>query len=314
MVEHGNVEKIDSQSGEGHDHGASDKHDGEHHEHYDGYIPIMPFFRMIRQRNRWGEKQELPHGDFTATFFDLFYVAAAYNLGSLIKADPSSTGLLYFVGCFLPLQMLWLYKTYFDARYYFITSDIVHETMDKAGLLSLSTAILHIRPVAVLSNPQDNIDMFLFSLGLTICFSFKCARLIEIMISEKICEKNNNNGEKVPLYPEAFGASRRDLSLIVIPFIFSLAAAIYSGLEYYGNTSTISNLDSNEGYYNKTYSNETSDANHHRHLADSSSGSGPYYTADNVPIWLCLGGVLGNQLMQCYFYLIKIPNTPNRKE
>jgi hypothetical protein len=295
------------------DHHHEDHEHHHHSHHYDGGIPMFPFFRMIRQRQRWGEKQSLPHGDFSDTFFDLFYVAAAYNLGNILKAEPSNTGILYFLGCFLPLQTLWFYKTYFDARFYFIVNDFFHECFDMAGLLALSTAVLHIRPVAILSNLKDNIDMFILSLSISLSYFFHIIRLIEIMISQKVCEKNTKNtNDKPHLYPESFGACRRDIVLELIPFLCSVLAAIYSGLEFYGKATTADSQYANTGYVGNKTNNETIS---HRLLGDEADTvSTKYTTEDNVPIWLLLGGIVGNTVAGWFFYWYKIPRNPNRKE
>ena len=42
----------------------------------------------------------------------------AYNLGTMLRYDPTSRGLFYFVACFFPIQQLWQYKMYYDARFY----------------------------------------------------------------------------------------------------------------------------------------------------------------------------------------------------
>ena len=59
-------------------------------------------YSLPRQMQKWNEKQHLPHVNWGDLFFDLFYVAAAYNLGALLKADPTPRGLLYFFALFLP--------------------------------------------------------------------------------------------------------------------------------------------------------------------------------------------------------------------
>ena len=53
------------------------------------------FFQPLIQRQRWGEVQVLPHVNWGDLFFDLFYVAAAYNLAAILKYDSSFWSIFY---------------------------------------------------------------------------------------------------------------------------------------------------------------------------------------------------------------------------
>jgi hypothetical protein len=296
--------------------GKHAQHDANHHHHhvpesYDGYIQFIPLFRIIRQRQRWGEKQERPHSDFSDTFIDLFFVAAAYNLGWILCDSLSSAGLLYFLGCFLPLQQLWTHNIYFDSRFYYSTPDILHQLHEKAGLIALSTAILSIRPVTVMSNPSRYIDMFVFSVGLVCTYLLSIFRHIEVMIYTRYCErkrteqKNDNSATNATaefsemltaLYPEAFGSSARQLGLEIIPFAFYLVATIYSGIKYYGNSTG-----------------GLADSGVRRDVAGEVS-SDEHYEPDHVPIALLLGGAVSCVLWGWYLYLFRIQRTPNARE
>lgn len=78
------VEESDM-SDEGEEDGDTDdgKQSGgdDHHRHGNATIP---FYCVPVQRQRWGDDQMLPHINWGDIFFDLFYVAAAYNLGVLL--------------------------------------------------------------------------------------------------------------------------------------------------------------------------------------------------------------------------------------
>ena len=54
-----------------------------------------------RQRQRWDDQQILPHVNWGDLFFDLFYVAAAYNLAVILKESPSWEGFVYFISCYV---------------------------------------------------------------------------------------------------------------------------------------------------------------------------------------------------------------------
>lgn len=78
-----------------------------HHEHSLG----IPWYCRPVQRQRWDDDQVLPHVDWGDLFFDLFYVAAAYNLGGMVISalgnDDWTRGMLYFVAIFGPLYNIW---------------------------------------------------------------------------------------------------------------------------------------------------------------------------------------------------------------
>jgi hypothetical protein len=58
------------------------------------------------QRQRWGETQCLPRVNWGDLFFDLFFVAATYQVSLIVGEDPSLTGILYAAGTFLPMMGL----------------------------------------------------------------------------------------------------------------------------------------------------------------------------------------------------------------
>ena len=78
---------VDNQIGVG---GGNDEHHrnddslGHHPHHHHSTSSSVPFYAPPLQRQRWGDDHVLPHVDWGDIFFDLFYVAAAYNLGGLL--------------------------------------------------------------------------------------------------------------------------------------------------------------------------------------------------------------------------------------
>mmetsp|Transcript_8215 Transcript_8215/g.10734 ORF Transcript_8215/g.10734 Transcript_8215/m.10734 type:complete len:577 (+) Transcript_8215:116-1846(+) len=213
-----------------HHHAASTSHEHDHNndhnhgDHSDG--ESMPFYVAPRQRQRWSDDQHAPHTDWGDIFFDLFYVAAAYNLGNLLREDPSARGLFYVVGCFFPIMSIWMNKMYYASRFY-VVDDIFHRLFEVASLVPLASAVLHIRTVPILSDQEHNVDMFAFSLCITIAHAFTLARSVEIITCQKLFHTDG-------LYEEAYRNSRRDLVSVGVPTLFHLAAAIYSGTQYYG--------------------------------------------------------------------------------
>jgi Bacterial low temperature requirement A protein (LtrA) len=258
-------------------------HDQHPHEHNEGHHEEGPlvFFAPPRQRQRWGETQVAPHTNWGDIFFDLFYVAAAYNLGNVLAAEPSPTGLLYTAGLFFPIQNLWGYKTFYDSRFY-VLDDVWHRGYEITLLLALATVVLHIKPVAVLSHPTQTMDMFVYCVGLCVAYFLALGRLIEIMICQRYVSASANSKE-TGLHPEAYHAARKDLWSFSGAGFFYVAAAIYTGIQYFEHRSM----------------------SEYRSLAASTIDSSVDYNKpnemDNVAIWLFLGGVFINLVGSAFF-------------
>jgi hypothetical protein len=60
------------------------------------------------QRQKWGEAQGLPRVNWGDLFFDLFFVAATYQVSLIVGEDPSLNGILYAAGTFLPLMGMYV--------------------------------------------------------------------------------------------------------------------------------------------------------------------------------------------------------------
>lgn len=278
---------------------------------------LMPVFSHPKQRQRWGDTQLHPHTNWGDIFFDLFYVAAAYNLGNLLREDPTSTGLLYFLGCFWPIFGLWYLKLFYDGRYY-VGNDLYHRGFEIAILLALATSILHIRPVSILSNP-DNEDMFLFCLGMVIAYVLALTRYVEVWY---FAYKGASQ-----LYPEAAIASKRDVVSILCSLAFYIAAMVYAAVKHFafngtaayaagdpyatsnGNTTTGDNgtdtVPSDGGavdYPNGTNTTTTGEA--HRFLAAAGGEVAVGSTVDNVAVWLLIGGALTTVVVMAFIVMI----------
>jgi len=146
-------------------------------------VTKLAFFEPPYQRQRWGDTQILPHINWGDLFFDLFYVAAAYNLSYVLLYSPNAEGFLYLLGLFGPILLEWFQRTFFDARfaygkyisvgemyrvvlYYVLTliisslfdgkllgDDPFHHLFQVFHLCFLATAVVHIRPVETMCNP-----------------------------------------------------------------------------------------------------------------------------------------------------------------
>jgi len=180
------------------------------------------FWTPPKQRQRWGDEETLPHINWGDLFFDLFYVAAAYNLSLVLYNSLSAEGFVYFVGLFCPILLEWFQRTSFDAR--FVWGDEPwHRFFEIMHLCALSLAVVHIRPVSIMSNPQYQ-DMFGFSLGVMILAIMNIYRSIEIIVAV--------DGEKAAIQGE-----KKWVIGFLTQLAFYLAATVKAGMAYYRGAS-----------------------------------------------------------------------------
>ncbi|KAL3945026.1 MAG: hypothetical protein SGBAC_000883 [Bacillariaceae sp.] len=213
-----------------------------------------PFYSPPKQRQRWGDKRVLPRVNWGDLFFDLFFVAATYNISTILVTDPSATGFLYFMATFMSSMNLWSAKTFFDSTFA-VDDDIVHRVMEVCFLTAMGSVIVHIRTADILSHPADYVDMFALSLSLLLAQFITLLRQIEIGIT--------GIGEEGVLKMVSFRNSRD----VMIFGSTQLAATIIAGLDYYNNAG---------GSY---------EDGSHRMLAGGGGGS-----TNHIPIILTLAG------------------------
>jgi len=170
--------------------------------------------QTARQRQRWDDQQILPHVNWGDLFFDLFYVAAAYNLAVILKESPSWDGFLYFMCCYAPIQMMWNEKVMYDAR--FCPEDnLFHRAMEVVHILVLGTAIQHIRPVELMQNTSTNSTTFVFCLSLTLLTYLQIKSYWDV-------HSNVDGGE------ESKHHARSDVNrkiVTIVPFVLATALA-----------------------------------------------------------------------------------------
>lgn len=248
---------------------------------------------------------------WTDIFYDLFFVAAAYNLGNLLREDPTATGVLYLAGCCLPLQQFWSARLYHDSRYHLQGNDVWHFLYTCAEYAALATAVAHIRPVRILSRPDEHVDMLILAASCMACQLLAMGRVLEIAICAQKQEtlengnvdekkldnnepdtsansthhelphngddhhQNSHHGTTGGLFPEARECAKRDLKTASITLVLFVAATIYAAIEY-------------SGHDNEKISSETTETHDddHRLLAEYPNSSTS--KEDNTAIWLLL--------------------------
>ena len=203
-------------------------------------------------------------------FFDVFYVAAAFNLSVIIKSDPSSLSLLYVMGClFAIFHNFWQQKLMYDSRFQ-TPDDIFHVGLEILQLVCLATAILHIRPVEDMSNVK-RVEMFAFCVANLLTLPLSAIRIIETGL---ICVGQTEVVRYV--------AVTDFLVLVFSNLIVMMPATLLSGVLYFKNH------DSNDhsGYDHD----EIDDDIHDRYLAGAEySGifNSESHSVNHWPIILC---------------------------
>jgi hypothetical protein len=163
--------------------------------------------------------------DYGDLFFDLFYVAAIYNLSYIIFKSPGSQGFLYFTSCYWAVFTLWWEKTHYDSMFYTL-EDIAHGIFGAAVLVVLASVVVHIRTVDVLSKPAENVETFAICFSLLIANVLSLLRYAEMLIFGCVGQH------------AAILASRRLVLEKIGPILLLLVATIYSGWKYYNGNST----------------------------------------------------------------------------
>lgn len=102
-------------------------------------------------------------------FFDLFYVAAAFNLAMIMKDAITLESLLYFFCCYLTVITIWYEKLYVDSR--FATDDNLYlRAIEAIHLIMLGLAIQHIRPVESMKYTCEYATTFTFTLSISLIY------------------------------------------------------------------------------------------------------------------------------------------------
>lgn len=245
-----------------------------------------------KQRQRWGDETTLPHINWGDLFFDLFYVSAALNLSTVlfyIKKGESFYEFIYFVGMGGAILLEWFQRTFFDARFAW-DDDPWHKLVEVVHLCFLAWAVVHIRPVATMSDPTEP-DMFDFALGISLLAVVNMYRSVEIIL-KVVGEEAAKAGEK------------KFLIQFVVQAAFYIAATVNAGIAYFGSRDAdnygkrdMRSLESVANTCARMLSNLVSD----RELAAEVKVT----ETNHIPIILCTVGWISGVvtlLIRVYFY------------
>jgi len=269
-----------------------DGEDGLHHGLDDGNdhgrgSGRIPFYAYPRQRQRWGEAQILPHINWGDLFFDLFYVAAAYNLGTLLMSTltPSlyDRGIVYFIGVFGPLYNCWDSKLVYASRY--SVGDYAHQILEVIRVFFLSFSVLHIKSIELMSDPKS-VEMFGFTLGVF------CESLIRIFLKIELILVGQGDQEAIRNH------SRRKIWATYLPqTLLFLVALIVSAVQLWEENHP---AEGKERYLAAAYGESNGSG-------DSSSEA---WSLADVPIVLCLAAYVYHLL----YHASKALTVPRMKD
>mmetsp|Transcript_30879 Transcript_30879/g.61143 ORF Transcript_30879/g.61143 Transcript_30879/m.61143 type:complete len:494 (-) Transcript_30879:222-1703(-) len=134
-----------------------------------------------QQRLRWGETQISPHVVWADLFYDLFYVAAAYNCGYILYYHPNMDGLLYFLGCYGPTYSnFWFNKLIYDSKFE-NSGTFASFFFDAIQMLLLACSVLHTQNAYYMSKGSKRY-MWVFCAANTAAIFLYLSRYIQIAL------------------------------------------------------------------------------------------------------------------------------------
>ena len=252
------------------------------------------FWTPPKQRQRWGDPDCLPHINWGDLFFDLFYVAAAYNLAYVLYNSPSAEGFLFFTGLFGPILLEWFQRTLFDARFLW-GDDPFHRAFEVLHLCALSFAVVHIRPVSSMIDPTQP-DMLYFSTGAVCLACMNIYRSLEVIFSV-VGEDAAKHGEK------------RWLIGFTFQLAFYLGALVKSGIAHFGGGEHTVNYD----YGNRRLDITNACSRILNPVPERDLAEGPV-EKDRIPIILLLcGWSISMTFVVIRAYFVEQPNGEHKK-
>jgi low temperature requirement protein LtrA len=94
-------------------------------------------------RLRTGEgAEEERHASWLELFFDLVFVVAITQLGESLSHDVSWTGLMRFMGLFVPVWWAWIGYTFYADR--FDSDDVIHRVAMLAGMVAIAALAVNV--------------------------------------------------------------------------------------------------------------------------------------------------------------------------
>ena len=140
---------------------------------------LLVLYQVPTVRHRFEDPQHDHDVDWADLFFDLTYVAAAYRLGTMLKADVSPRGVFHFLVLSCCMMDAWKFKTLHDSM--FEATDVFHKMIDVFYVCTVGAAAIFIRPLIELEDVSQG-HAFGLSLALFLNCSVLGAEKMEIFI------------------------------------------------------------------------------------------------------------------------------------
>jgi hypothetical protein len=251
-------------------HIDEDGHFTDHDHHH-----VVPLYSPPIQRQRWNEDTLLPHVNWGDLFFDLFYVAMAYNLGAMLTTSMNSQhwlrGIIFYIGTFGPLWTTWESSMMYESRYTVV--DYAHRLFEVIRYLFVSTAIIHVKSVELFTD-----------LSSTETLLFTCAilgeSLMHLMLNIETYFRGKGDREAIQNHTMRKMKYQHGPTILVY-----LAAVIVAAVEF-----AIHQKDEASGYEGereKVYDESGGSGydEEDRMLADATPGASYYSSYEQQPLW-----------------------------
>lgn len=241
---------------------------------------------------------------------DLFYVAAAYNLGVLLISamNPNDwpLGLVYFVGIFGSLYGTWENDLHYSSRYMVV--DHFHRIFDIVRFLLVASQVLHIKSLEVLSDSTSTETLALM-VSITLEALMALAQNVELVLYA--------DGDRIAIVNHTTRKIKHHFFPKVLAYLgATIVAAVQFARNnkddgYDGDTGTYNGYTNTDGYENATLGYETNTTTDYyteegtgRYLAAATlyEGEGTNWSLADIPYFIC-----------CAYYFFDQASTTIRK-
>jgi len=176
----------------------------------------MRFYDIPLQLQLWGSPVMDVQIKWNTYFFDLFFVAAAFNLGHLLMSglneDDYDDTLLYVIGIYGGIYDIFLRASLYDSQ--FSSSDYVHRIIELLRIFCLSMVVAYIGPIERMTDPTYK-NTFMMTLWFFLELLIRIALELELYFFTK--------GDRIAIKNQ----SKRHLLMEILPVsVFYLAATI----------------------------------------------------------------------------------------
>eukprot|EP00536_Pseudo-nitzschia_multiseries_P013046 jgi/Psemu1/33950/gm1.33950_g len=244
------------------------------------------------------------HGErpfYTKPFFDLFFVAAAYNLGNLLisalNKEQWMRGMVYIFGIFGGIYNTFLRCMMYDSQ--FSVHDHAHRLLEVVRIFLVSVVVLHIKSIDLLMDPRSA-ETF------TLTMAMFLETLVHVILNLELFWFGEGDTSAIK------NQTQRELFTNLLPLsAIYLAATIVSGIRYFSDaTDTVypggTAEDPNETKYGYDKA--------HRGLGSEYAGavaSDPDWRVADVPLVLCFVASVVSIGIQGISSLKLSPNVPD---